>query len=149
MPELTDGWNIANSTVAWQSISKEIFWSDRGSEKHIIIKENKLLCQIINSMKIEFNRISTKRGKIFGRDIIGMLDEIQLGMIEVKPRRDMSTSHKVNLPHPWGIGFNSSKPILQRIPIPIAYIITIKLYILLFRILFFIFLPFRVIAIYP
>ena len=66
-----------------------------------------------------------KCGQIFCRDIVLMIYNMQLRIGGIQPLRQMPPGHKVYLIYPRRILFYRSEPILQIVPVTVAYLLVI------------------------
>ena len=103
------------------SILKKIFLINLIRQKHIIVKIDKLFCQIRNPMQIPFDRMRIKGRPILPRNKVLMIYDTKLWMIRIQPLWQMPPGHKVDLSHPRGILFHAAEPVLQIVPVPISF----------------------------
>ena len=103
-----------------QSIFKKVLRLYRRCQKHIIIKQHKMLTQVSNMMQPQLNDIGVECRKILLRDILPMLHQSELRMIRFQPLRNLTAGHKKDSIDPWRIFFNSSEPVAHQIPVPVS-----------------------------
>ena len=107
--------------IYWLSILKKIFLINLIRQKHIIVKIDKLFCQIRNPMQIPFDCMRIKGRPILPRNKVLMIYDTKLWMIRIQPLWQMPPGHKVDLSRPRGILFHAAEPVLQIVPVPISF----------------------------
>src|SRR5574344_529530 len=116
--------------------------------KHVIIKIDKMLRKVGNPVHIKFQWIAAERRQSFRRHIIGMLHNMQAGIVLFKPRRQMPACDKMYFANPWRAFFYGTEPLTQIIPVTEA-IRSRRRFIRAGRPVIFFFLPFRISSVHP
>ena len=74
--------------------------------------------QPFDPVHVQLNGMTAEGGKILFRDVIFMIDYVELGVVCIQPLRQMPPGNEVDLIDPGRKFFHSPEPEVQNIPVP-------------------------------
>ena len=148
-PDLSGPDCVEPGLVDGLSVSVEYLPGDAPADEHIVVKIDKVLGQTLDAVDTELDRMGTESRKIFLRHIVGVLNMYQLVGTQIKPVRDMSAGHKIDLVDPGRELLHSAKPVPECSPVAVSRLSLVDQEILLGRVKISLRSPLRIAVVHP
>ena len=105
-----------------EAVAEELFRRGRLEKEHVVVEEDEMLRKVRDAVEVQLDGVGMERRKVFGRNVVRMIDGAQLRVRLVEPVWLLPARHEENAVSPRRERLDGAEPVLQESAVAVAAI---------------------------